>query len=348
MNLDNQLLFLVSALGGVNGLFLSLYFLLKTPRNLSNLLLAGLLLMISIRIIKSVFFYFNPDLSRIFLQLGLTACFFIGPFCFFYQSSRLDKLNGQWLNWRIHLGLLALLSLMVGFAYPYQTAPEAWTVIFKVIMWQWLGYLLLSTLVAKEFIINAIKTKSLDAAGTMTMSVLAGVWLIWAAFFFSSYTSYIAGALSFSFIIYLSGFVAVMRRRKIQEHKPAKYADKKIQDNEAQVLINKLDTLMREEELYKNANLTMPTVAKRMGILTQRLSQLLNDNLNISFPLYINQLRIDAAKSMLSGEKAMKMDDIAEQCGFNSNSTFYTAFKRSVKMTPAKFRDQQAVNHTPD
>jgi len=101
---------------------------------------------------------------------------------------------------------------------------------------------------------------------------------------------------------------------------------------------------MTTENLYTNANLTMPQVAKKMSISTQRLSQLLNDNIATSFSNFINEYRITKAKALLLQSKKVKMDDIAEQCGFNSNSTFYSAFKKFTATTPAKFRDSFSPN----
>ena len=85
MSLQQQLIFLFSALGAINGFIVSGYFLLKrTEKRLSDYFLGGLLLMLSIRIIKSVFLFFNRELFEVFIQFGLTACFLIGPFLFLY------------------------------------------------------------------------------------------------------------------------------------------------------------------------------------------------------------------------------------------------------------------------
>jgi len=90
--------------------------------------------------------------------------------------------------------------------------------------------------------------------------------------------------------------------------------------------------------------MTMPKMAKRLAITTPKFSQLLNDNLNKSFSVFINEYRIEAAKKLLSSENPPKMDEIAEQCGFNSLSTFYSAFKKVTSSTPAKYKATSSPN----
>jgi len=97
--------------------------------------------------------------------------------------------------------------------------------------------------------------------------------------------------------------------------------------------------LMDDEELYKNSLITMPKMAKRLGMTTPKFSQFLNDNLNKPFPIFINEYRIESAKILLALENPPNMDNIAEQCGFNSSSTFYSAFKKVTSLTPAKYKE---------
>jgi YesN/AraC family two-component response regulator len=135
--------------------------------------------------------------------------------------------------------------------------------------------------------------------------------------------------------------ITFFKHQKNVQKLPIKYLDKKIIAPNAQPLISQLNYIMTEQQLYKDANLTLPILAKKLTISTQHLSQLLNDNLKKSFSFYVNEFRIQAAKQLLTGKKAMKMDDIAQQSGFNSQSTFYTAFKKISHTTPAKYRDSK-------
>jgi AraC-like DNA-binding protein len=192
-----------------------------------------------------------------------------------------------------------------------------------------------------------VQRLSLTDDNTWLLSVFLGNATIWLAYFTASYTSYIVGALSFSFVFLLMLLVFIKSREsQIKQH--IKYENKKIIDTDADSLITQLAEIMQEKELYKDANITMPQVAKSLGISTPYLSQLLNDNCKKPFSLFINEYRIEAAKSLLLEEKRMSMDLIAEQCGFNSQSTFYSTFKKIVASTPAKYRNENKAIISPD
>jgi len=271
---------------------------------------------------------------------------------YLYCVSKVGKIESQLIKWPLHLtGLLTLIA-GVGIAYPYQSNPELWGgTLYKVINFIWLLYLVMSAYVLFPTVKKLnYKQLSLTDDNTWLISVFVGNAVIWLAYFtasYTSYTSYIVGALSFSFI-FLLAFLVFIKARESQKKGHIKYENKKIIDTEADSLITKLAHIMEEEELYKNANVTMPQIAKTLGISSSYLSQLLNDNCNKSFSLFMNEYRIEAAKLLLINEKKMSMDLIAEQCGFNSQSTFYNAFKKLVGATPALFRKENKPIRSPE
>ncbi len=345
MNLDNNLIFFFSALGAFNSLALSIYFLFfASPRNKSNYFLGGLLVVLSIRVWKSLFFYFNPELSKIYLQIGLSACFLIGPFLFFYIKSKISKPqeSNRFLNF--HLLFILTLILCIGILYPYQKNITLWiNYFYYIINFQWLVYIAISAFLLKRVIQKLVsKNDRLNYSEVWLVSVFFGVLIIWTAYNTASYTSYIAGALSFSFIFYLSGLLLYYKRKKefIVLVKKEKYANVQIKETEANRLLAKIEYILINEELYKNPNITMPVLAKKISIRPQLLSQLLNNNLNKSFSQFINEYRIEEAKQLLKTKPHLKIETIAEGSGFNSNSTFYSAFKKITNTTPSKYVDK--------
>jgi len=339
MNVSSSLLFFFSALGAFNGVLLAGYFLTTTSRKIQHIFLALLLLMISTRIIKSVFFFFNPQLADEFLQVGLSACFLIGPFLYFYCASGQLQLNKLWPTWPAQLAIVSTLIITVLVAFPYEKDSATWHIIYKVINWQWFGYIALSAYLIKPSFVAVWRNKRLAQSNDIAqVSVLIGVGLIWLAYFTSHYTSYIAGALSFSVVLYFNLMFFVLHRRKNKIlNTPEKYSDKKIIPEQANPLTAQLKRLINDEMLFQHPTLTINKVAKKLGISSPYLSQLLNDNMGLTFTHFINEYRIEHAKILLL-ENTQKVDDIAEACGFNSTSTFYAVFKKHTLMTPARFR----------
>lgn len=345
MDISAQLLFFFSALGAFNGLLLSAYFLfLVKPKHISNVFLGGVLAMLSIRIGKSVFFFFNPDLAKIYLQIGLSACFLIGPFLYLHVRSMKDHLAIDPL-WKWLLGSCLAIVLGVGMVYPYEHYPALWGDFYTVINYQWLVFIILSVYSSRMVFQKLWKERqALQYKEVLSLNVIVGVTIIWVGYFTSSFTSYIVGALSFSVLFYLSLFVSFSfrkRQRALTEKQKERYANRKVTDTEVQPILTQIEHLMQQEQLYKDPNLTLAKLAKRLHISSHLLSQVLNDNLNKRFTQFVNEHRIEEAKRLLQSKTNMTMEALAEHCGFNSNSTFYSAFKKVTNTTPAKFMSEK-------
>jgi AraC-like DNA-binding protein len=342
MQLNSEILFFFSAIGVFNGLLLALYLAISKPREISKQFLAGLLLVICIRVSKSIWFYFDPEVSKQFLQFGLSACFLIGPFLYFYSASVTNRLDKLTVSWRLHLSCLIALMVVVGILFPYQSHQTLWgSVIFKIVNWTWLFYILLSAaLLWTSFKSREKLGERIHPPALITISVFVGTLLIWISYFTASYTSYISGALSFSFVLYLTIILGLKNNKKLQTEEPTKYKHNKIDDQLVTLLNTKLDGLMTTEHLYKNPNLTLPELAKKLQVSVPQLSQFLNHNLSTSFADYVNKLRINEAKKLLLSKSRLTMELIAEQSGYNSQSTFYSAFRKFERCTPAMFRNK--------
>ena len=344
MNVSGELLFFFSALCAFNGLVLGFYFLFfAKPRHISSRFLGTLLLMISIRTGKSVIFYFNPDLAYIYLQLGLTACFFIGPFLYFYIKS-IKKPDGSITSdWKYHLMILIPIIGITGFLYPFETRPELWRpYIIRSIYFLWYLYIFASAYTMRGTIKNLFKkAHTLTSLDIWLLTILLGNLIIVTAYSIMSFTFYLAGALTFSFIFYLLFLFMFFDRKKksvLFKGEP-KYADKKIEKAEATHLIEQLTLLINNDEIYKDPKLKLPDVATRLNILPHKLSQLLNDNMGKSFTVFINEFRVAKAKELIKANGKIKLEALGYDCGFNSKSTFYSAFKRIVGTTPSKFKE---------
>ena len=345
-SLSSQLLFFFSALGAFNGLLFTGYVLFSKPVSLERRLLAFLMFAISIRISKSIWFYFDPDLGKQFLQLGLSSCFFIGPLLYFYIASVFGQLDKLRIKWSWHIGTLVIIVLCVGIVYPYQFNLELWGIFYRIINYSWAMYIVAAAFIMFPKLIVWFGNKTLlSLQEKLAINVFAGTALIWLAYFTASYTSYIVGALSFTFIIYLSilhwQIVKNSKKEDLFVNKKNSYATNKIDESKCIDLIKRLTDIVEKERLYTNANVTLPELAKKMQLSVPQLSRLLNDNMQKSFAVFINEFRINEAKRLLLTSPKMTVEVVAEESGYNSQSTFYNAFKQFENTTPAKYRQCQ-------
>lgn len=335
---QSYLLFFFAGLGAFNGLALSAYLLWRQPVTPAQRWLAALVLMLSLRTGKSVVFYFWPEVSKLVLQVGLTACVLIGPCLIGFVRAWADP---QRLHTRkdpiLGVGLLGL-AVGFGLAWPYPDHLDLWTgPVWYLIQYAWLACLLL----AGGLLVRATRRKAgrVPTDGLTSghvAAVIAGVAAVWLAYFTAGLTSYIVGALSFSVVLYLS--IIVMLARRKASPAPAPYQDRKIAADEADAALQALHQLMAEEHLYRDTTLTLPKLARRLGMPAARLSQLLNDNHQTAFKSYLAQVRVEAAKRLLSAPGGGAMEQVAEAAGFVSMSTFYSSFRKVEGTTPAAWR----------
>ncbi|GAA3520072.1 hypothetical protein GCM10022393_37890 [Aquimarina addita] len=337
MNFESQIIFFFSALGAFNGFLLSVYFALTAEKKkFSNYFLALLLLMLSTRIIKSVFFYFNPHLSNIYIQIGISACILIGPFLFLYlRAYTEDKIN-----WKTHIIPFLIGITILGILYPYTAHRNIWsTWIVKGIYMQWLIYIIVSFRFIKP-IIQKIKTNDrLKNIDFWLLSIYFGVSFIWLSYSIGAYTSYIVGALSFSFVLYLIILLIIFKSKKTTTFfiEKEKYKDKGIDKN----LLAKIELglpVIIEKELFLNPNVTLEETSKELNVPKYIFSQYLNEKLEKSFSTFMNELRVEKAKDFLQTNINYTIENIGYESGFNSKSTFFTAFKKLTGQTPSEYQ----------
>jgi AraC-like DNA-binding protein len=350
MNPGQQLLFFFSALGAFNGFVISGYLLFfKRPKSPASYFLGLLLLALSIRITKAIFGYFYHDLPRIYLQIGLSGCFLIGPSLYYFTRAALENIQKTPTRWKYTYWAWIAGIVILGTIVPYQTHPWDWNhYIVHIIYAQWVAYFILTGWLLREVLAKVfMKTEKLSPGEKPILSIFLGNTVILIAYlivFFWSFSSvYISGALFFSLLLYLNIPLFVNRRKSdtafLGNGEPGRYARKKITEDHAISLTDKLRKIIIDQELYKNPDLKLNDLAKKINISGHQLSQLLNDNLGKSFAVYINEYRVNCACELIINDKGIKLEEIGYEVGFNSKSTFYTAFKKHKGTTPTLYKE---------
>lgn len=122
-----------------------------------------------------------------------------------------------------------------------------------------------------------------------------------------------------------------------------KYAKSGLSSSRLRDYKRRLETVMRTEQAFRQPDLTLPKLAALVDCTPNHLSQVINAGFGMSFFEYLNSYRVQLAKDLLA-QPERQLDailDVAFAVGFNSNSAFYTAFRKRVGLTPAQFRQSR-------
>lgn len=337
--LSQHFLFFFAMLGAFNGIAAASFLWWRAKGEPTQRWLSLLILMVGVRTGKSVAFHFWPDIPRVALQIGLTACFLIGPCLFFLVRSSQGPTPGLGRLDRLHIAALLLVSAGVTVFLPYTANVALWRdLITPGINYVWLGYLLLTT---AQLIVHRLRQPPAPR-DRLLMGASAGIWIIWVAYYTAGYTSYIVGALSFTFVLTASILVYLRLRSGKAAIEP--YQDRRIPEAEATTHLTALADLMDRERLHLDPGLTLPRVARRLGLPQTRLSQVLNDNNQTSFKQYLTRLRVVEARNLLLQVPSKPLEVVASEAGFQSMSTFHSAFKKLEGVTPAAFRTANSTS----
>ena len=85
------------------------------------------------------------------------------------------------------------------------------------------------------------------------------------------------------------------------------------------------------------SNITLNSVAAALGYTPTYVSHCISVIPNMNFRKLVNSLRVDHAKNLLISQK-FKMIDVAYECGFTGDRTFYRAFGEITGMSPTEYR----------
>lgn len=119
-----------------------------------------------------------------------------------------------------------------------------------------------------------------------------------------------------------------------------KYQHSQLDEARQQKIAQKLETYFEKQTPFLKEDLTLADVCQELGFSRSHVSQTINSCFEKSFHDFVNDYRIAYAKTWLRDEtKAhLSIDGIALEAGFRSRSSFYSAFKKRVGLTPTAWR----------
>ncbi len=115
------------------------------------------------------------------------------------------------------------------------------------------------------------------------------------------------------------------------------------QDQVPPELIAGIDELMNEQQLFLQTNLKISDFAQALKVPEYKISRAIRYHYKVAnFNLFINQYRVNYAKTLLASEQAKEWSilSIALESGFSSLATFNRVFKSIVGGIPNEYRKQ--------
>lgn len=336
MNYAPQILFALGFIGTVNSLIVSVFFLFSRKlSNHSNRIFGAFLLILSLRILKSIFYAYSPKEPIWFLQFGPVFFILIGPFLFTYVLSIANAESFWFKKRRYHLLFWFLIVGVMTFLLPFSDHRVLYkSTLLPVINSFWLFFLVLSAFYTAPSLLK----KNRDVKTLWLAVLLFGNLILWVVFSFIRFDYFITGSIVFSVLFYALFLVFLFAKKATDTLFPRQKRKKNsFPDEEAELLISELNTLFVSEKPYTNPSLKIADVAEELKISSHDLSKLMNQNLNQSFSDYVNGFRVEEAKQIIESNSNYTIEAIGNMAGFRSKSAFYRAFKSYTKTTPFKY-----------
>tara|TARA_R110001599_G_scaffold298861_2_gene503663 strand:- start:3113 stop:4156 length:1044 start_codon:yes stop_codon:yes gene_type:complete len=342
MTIENILLILVAGVGLIHGLLSAVYIKFSAKQTISNTFLMWLLLFFAYRIGKSIALHFLSDLEILFIFTGLGAMLAIGPLLFLYFKALSEK-SFQW-NRKYLLHFLPTLTTVI---FSFYIQREWFLLDNKYLMGvivisfyaQFLVYILISCRLYYS-LKTKTKTASYNRLTTWMRVVLSGISLIWVAYFLNIFEEgipYISGPILYSVVIYALTFYAV-KLDILNFNIQSLVSSKDLQNSS--ILFERIKRLIEDNEGYLNPDLNLNLLAKEIRLSSHQLSKLINEHAKKNFNDFLNYYRIKKSQELLADKtnSHLTISSLALDCGFNSLSSFNSAFKKVSGTTPSAYR----------
>lgn len=107
-------------------------------------------------------------------------------------------------------------------------------------------------------------------------------------------------------------------------------------------IIAQFDALMREHQVFKDPDLSLNRLARKLGIPARKISSAVNQTQHQNISKVINAYRVEHAKTLLK-QSDESITGIFLSSGFQTKSNFNREFSRITGQTPSEFRSSPQV-----
>ncbi len=301
------------------------------------------------------------------------------PLFYLYTRSVLGVLRKKD-YWHLLLGILEFVFFTVLFLYPQELAepyyrhlliPNKILIFVGVVPIYSVSYLVASTVIlrkykasvknfyssAEESRLNWIYITNFISIFLYVIDTSASLILIKNGY---EINTYMVITLAIAFIVYWISIYGLNQKnllleireedapsitveKPVSDHKEIFVAQNSFKHEDYEEKYHRIVAFVNETKIYKDKEINLFTIANLLQMPYREVSNVINKFANKNFNLFLNEFRVEEAKSLITDDDSDKytLTWIAEEVGFNSRSTFFAAFKSITGMTPAEFKKSQ-------
>jgi len=203
------------------------------------------------------------------------------------------------------------------------------------------------------------RTRLSDAAGAQRAALLAGSLLLFSGavdlliaadfhFYQGSHAVSIVGIANIVTLPLLAYAIAIIGR-SVPEARPSGDRADDTQDDlpaspeitaptrDDNRIIAAIESVMRDKQLFRDPDLTLTRLSRKIGIPARQISAAVNRALGRNVSQFVNEYRIKEAQRLLV-ETDMAVTSVMFECGFYTKSNFNREFARVAGTTPSDYR----------
>lgn len=127
---------------------------------------------------------------------------------------------------------------------------------------------------------------------------------------------------------------------KAREAVAVAYAQSTLTRVDREAMAARLRQVFEQDQVHRAESLSLATVAELLDLSGHQLSELVNTEFGMGFPRLVRRYRVETAQRMLLEEPRASVLSVGMASGFNSQSSFYVAFKEQVGEVPGAYRQR--------
>lgn len=119
-------------------------------------------------------------------------------------------------------------------------------------------------------------------------------------------------------------------------------------DQNCDSLFARIENYLMKDERFLDENINREHIAKQLHTNVKYVTNEVKANTGLSYSEYVNQMRVaKAIKIIREKGDTISNEQLSEECGYSSTSSFYRNFKTVLGVTPSKFKEKLLRSEKP-